>query len=94
MKKSAVDHYGANYLLALNDQKIQKFASGGLVGGGSAKPAKGADAKEFTLQIVNITEKDQIPNAGAQAQQVINVINADIAQRGPTFKAIKAAVQM
>ena len=91
IKKSSVDFYGRDFFEKANTQKL---AAGGLVGS-SGKGAKGTEApkQEFTLQIVNITPQDQVPTPAENAQQIINVINGDIARKGPTFRTIKAAVQ-
>ncbi|BCS54040.1 hypothetical protein [Geobacter sp. SVR] len=89
IRKSAVDYYGADRLLALNDQKIQKFANGGLVGGVDpmGKTTKRGDQ---ILQIVNVADPSQIPQQPVDAQQVINVITLDAAKRGPVYKTIRA----
>ena len=91
IKRSSVQAIGAEKLLYANDHgRLPSFASGGLVGG---KPAQPSDTKQnFTLQIVNIAQGDQVPNPGENTQQILNVINNDIARRGPTYKTIKAAV--
>lgn len=93
IKKSSVDYYGADKLLALNDKKLAKFADGGMIGSSSSPAPSSTDgAKNWTLQIVNIAQGDQVPDPGQQASQIINVINSDIARKGPTYKTIKTAV--
>lgn len=74
---------------------FKKMAEGGLASGKapSAPSSNSNQKQEWTLQIVNMVQgQDHIPNPGDQAQQIVNVINSDIARRGPTYRTIKAAV--
>lgn len=92
IKKSSVDYYGADKLLALNEGKIQKFANGGLVGSSKAPAFGEAAPANQTLQIVNIVQGQQVPDPGANAKQVINVINQDLISKGSTYNTVKAVV--
>jgi hypothetical protein len=84
---AAVNKYGADYFMKLN---AQKFASGGLVGGGSSKNGEGTP---YTLQIVNIADASSIPAQPVDAAQVINIVAFDAAKKGPTYKTIKGIMQ-
>lgn len=90
---SVVKTWGSGHFEKYRNGTFKKMAEGGLVGGGTAGSSANADtAKEYNLQIVNITSNDQVPSPDQQATQIINVINADLARRGPTYKNFKAAM--
>lgn len=93
IKKSSVDYYGADKLLAINSQKIQKFAEGGLVGGSSAPSSnnKNGEAAEATLQIVNVIDPSSIPQTSAQ--QILNTISYEATKNGPTFRQLKTLIR-
>ena len=95
VKKSSVDFYGASNISALNDQKLPKFANGGIVGGnnGSGGAQGGGGKTEFTLQIVNLAPGETPKDPGENSKQIINVINNEILRRGSTYKTIKSVIQ-
>lgn len=88
IKKSSVDYYGADKLLKFNNASIPKFAEGGMVGG-SGRGSSESTGQAVTLQIVNVASVDSIPKQPVDAQQVINIVSFDAANRGPTYKTFK-----
>lgn len=93
IRKSTVDGLGPDYLHALNEQKLQKFASGGLVGGGRSGAVSGEGSQQtYSLQIVNVADASSIPPQPVDAQQVINIVSFDAAKRGVIHRTIKGVV--
>ena len=98
IKASAVSQYGRGFFDRLN---AKRFASGGLVGGGSPAPAFGA-------QSVNVNIHNAPAGTTAQAKQGPNGLNIDviigqieraiggnIAQgSGPAYSAVKSRFQL
>lgn len=93
IKRSSVEAIGPERLLYANEHgTMPKFANGGNLAGDKAGNIGTEGKQEFTLQIVNIAQNEPVPNVGENAQQIINVINSDIAKRGPTYRTIKGAM--
>jgi len=91
IKKSTVDFYGQDFLLALNDKKIEKLAAGGAVGGRSTSTGSG-EGTGYSLQIVNVADPTSIPQPPVDAQQVINIVSFNIASKGTLEKVIKGSL--
>lgn len=91
IKKSSVDYYGADKLLAMNEKRIQKFADGGMVGGGTFGKTNSEAKQEFSLSIVNVADASQIPAKPANAQEIINIVSYDLARKGTIYKALKGS---
>ena len=68
IKKSAVKKYGPSFFDALNNGRIQKFASGGFVE---------ADLKDITLNSKNYTPYGQVADQGLSFDQSGKVIEMD-----------------
>lgn len=92
IKKSSVDYYGANNLLDINDKKIQRFAEGGWVGGGTRGTGNTSNDKEIILNIINVADPSQIPAKPANAQEIVNIVGYDLANRGVLHKQIRAVM--
>jgi len=96
IKKSSVDKYGTDYLLALNEGKISKFAEGGSVGSSSpASPARGDDKQQgatpYSFSIINVADVNSIPPIDGQA--VVNIVSFDAAKKGSTYHTIRGIMQ-
>lgn len=82
--KNIVDKYGVGYF---EQMRAQKFAEGGLVGGGIVNPDKGS-AQDLTLTIINIADPKSIPKT--TGNEILNVVSFDIERNGPVYKQLKA----
>ena len=91
IQKSSVDYYGASKLLALNDKKLSKFATGGMVGSSSGSGSSTDPNKEMTINIINVVDPRTVPKT--TGSEILNVIAYDAIQNGPTFRTIKARLE-
>lgn len=93
LNPSATRYYGTDYLNALNEKRIKKFAEGGTVGGSATRSGTASTQGNIVgnVQIVNLVDPASIPQT--TDTQIINVINFDLARKGPTYKNIKLAMQ-
>lgn len=91
INEKAVNKYGARYFL---DHNAQKFAEGGLVGASDNYKGKGSskESGEFSLIINNFIDPARIPK-GTGAAEILNTIQLDTLQNGPTYRLIKARLQ-
>jgi len=93
INKSAVDYYGADRLLALNSQKIQRFAEGGVVGSSSNSTLTNkATGQPWILNITNVADPNSIPQQPTNAQEVINIVSFDAAKKGTTYRTFKGII--
>lgn len=91
IKKSVVDAVGVDRLTALN---AKRFADGGLVGASDnygKSVGKSTGNTEANLTIINVVDPSSIPKT--TGQEILNVISYEAAQRGPTFRHLKASLQ-
>ena len=77
MTSRTVDHYGVNFLDALNQRKLPKFAGGGHVGGktGSYSSSFGGSSSNISVKVINNGEP---VNASVNSQQNGNDIEITV----------------
>ena len=91
VKAESVRKYGVDFMNELNEGRVKRFSDGGSAGGAAATKEKAGSSEVGNLQIINLVDPNTIPQTSDA--QIINVINLDIAKRGPTYKTIKFAQQ-
>lgn len=87
VKTAAVEKYGVDFMHELNAGRVKMMAEGGPVRATAGGSGNASQNNVGTIQIVNLVDPSSIPQT--TDAQIINVINFDIARKGPTFKSVK-----
>lgn len=87
VKTSAVDYYGIEFMDAVNNKTLKKFADGGLVGSSSrSSSATGSSTQPVQLNIYNFADPSSVPTP--KPEDIINIISFDASRRGTTHKVM------
>lgn len=89
VKASSVNKYGVDFLNELNAGRVKKLAEGGSVGGRySAGTDSDKEKTPFSLTIINLVDPKTIPQK-TTGEEIINVINLDLARKGSSYRTLQ-----